>query len=123
MLFLAILLNLIDIHNQSIWSWLFFLYIMGWIVFSILGYLYKIVPFLWWTHKYSDVIGKEKVPTLKDMINEKMSVILFTMFFIGLVGLTIGGLLGIGVLVFIFQALLTGTALLYAVSVLRILFI
>lgn len=28
-------------------------YIMLWIAFSIIGYLYKIVPFLWWTHKYS----------------------------------------------------------------------
>jgi len=120
---IASLLSIFQVSDPNIWSWVVFFYIMGWIIFSILGYLYKIVPFLWWTHKYSDVIGKEKVPTLKDMINEKMSVILFTMFFIGLVGLTIGGLLGIGFLVFIFQALLTVTALLYAISVLRILFI
>lgn len=46
-------------------------YIMGWIVFSIVGYLIKIVPFLWWTHRYSQKVGKEEVPALKDMMDEK----------------------------------------------------
>ena len=63
--------RIFNITNATIWSWIIFLYIVGWIIFSILGYLYKIVPFLWWTHKYSDRIGKEKVPTMGEMINEK----------------------------------------------------
>ncbi|WP_374724155.1 hypothetical protein [Calidifontibacillus erzurumensis] len=54
-----------------------YLYILGWIVFSIMGYLYKIVPFLWWTHKYSKEMGKPNVPTLKQLMNEKLGVILF----------------------------------------------
>lgn len=120
---LACLLSIAHISDPSIWSWVVFFYIMGWIIFSILGYLYKIVPFLWWTHKYSNVIGKEKVPTLKDMINEKVSVILFTLFVISLIGLTIGGLLSIGIVVLLFQTLLTISSLLYGISVLKILFI
>ncbi|MFK9093406.1 hypothetical protein [Bacillus salipaludis] len=47
-------------------------YLLLWIVLSIVGYLYKIVPFLWWTHKYSKEIGKAKVPSLKEMMNEKI---------------------------------------------------
>lgn len=120
---IACLLSIFQVTSSTVWSWVVFFYIMGWIIFSILGYLYKIVPFLWWTYKYSEVIGKEKVPTLKEMINEKASVVLFTLFFIGLIGLTIGGLLSMGIVVFLFQALLTLVSLAYAVSVLKILFI
>ncbi|MFC4559294.1 hypothetical protein ACFO3D_13930 [Virgibacillus kekensis] len=119
---LAFLFSLSGITESAVWGWLIFLYVMGWIIFSILGYLYKIVPFLWWTHKYSDKIGKEKVPTLKEMINEKHAVILFTMFVISLVGLTGSGLLYIGALVLFFQGLLALTSLLYALSIIRVLY-
>src|SRR5699024_1609190 len=49
----------------------FYIVIFGWISLTILSFLYKIIPFLWWTHKYGSVIGKEKTPQLKDMISEK----------------------------------------------------
>jgi hypothetical protein len=62
---------------------LVFMYLLTWIGFSILGYLYKIVPFLWWTYKYSEAIGKDKVPTLKDMINQRLAVPLFLLFLVG----------------------------------------
>ncbi|WHY84395.1 hypothetical protein QNH39_17230 [Neobacillus novalis] len=55
-------------------------YLLLWIVLSIVGYLYKIVPFLWWTYKYSKEIGKNKVPSLKEMMNEKVVVPLFSLF-------------------------------------------
>ncbi|RSD26546.1 hypothetical protein [Mesobacillus subterraneus] len=58
-------------------------YLIAWIAFSIIGYLYKIVPFLWWTHKYSKEIGKQKVPSLKDMMDEKLALPLFTLFIAG----------------------------------------
>lgn len=61
---------------------LIYLYLLLWIVLSIVGYLYKIVPFLWWTHKYSKEIGKKSVPSLKDMMNEKIVVPLFSLFFV-----------------------------------------
>src|SRR5690625_5874123 len=61
---IAFILAIFQVTNQTIWGWLIFLYIIGWIIFSILGYLYKIVPVLWLTHKYSEKMGKEKVPTL-----------------------------------------------------------
>jgi len=119
--FLAVLLNLISINNENVWSWLIFLYIMAWIVFSILGYLYKIVPFLWWTHKYSERIGKEKVPTLKEMINEKWGVVLFICFSVSVIGLTAGALWQISIIVFIFQGLLAITSLAYVLSIIRVL--
>ncbi|MFB6466060.1 hypothetical protein ACE38V_04470 [Cytobacillus sp. Hz8] len=71
---------------------LMFAYIYLWIALSIMGYLYKIVPFLWWTHKYSKEIGKKNVPVLKDMINDRLAVPLFISDIIGvlLVAISIG---------------------------------
>lgn len=57
-------------------------YLLLWIVLSILGYLYKIVPFLWWTYKYSKEMGKQSVPTLKQMINDKIISPLFIIFIV-----------------------------------------
>src|SRR5699024_4054176 len=115
--------HIAGIHNDIIWSWLVFLYIMGWIIFSILGYLYKIVPFLLWTHKFSNEIGQEKVPTLKEMINEKRRVFLFILFTLSTIGLTVGGLLQYGTAVFLFQGLLAITSLAYTISIIRFLFV
>ncbi|MGA8942205.1 MAG: cbb3-type cytochrome c oxidase subunit I, partial [Thermoactinomyces sp.] len=50
----------------SIWIGLW-----GWVYFTIIGYMSKIVPFLWWTFKYGSQVGKEKVPMLHQLINEK----------------------------------------------------
>jgi hypothetical protein len=58
---------------------LIYTYLLLWIVLSIVGYLYKIVPFLWWTYKYSKEIGKQSVPSLKEMMNEKIIVPLFSL--------------------------------------------
>ncbi|WP_088049729.1 hypothetical protein [Virgibacillus dakarensis] len=120
---IAVGLYLFQVSNQLIWSWLIFLYVMGWIIFSILGYLYKIVPFLWWTYKYSERIGKEKVPTLKDMVNEKVAVILFVLFIISVAGLMLSGLLQLSIFLLIFQALLALTSLLYTISIIRVLLV
>lgn len=120
---LACIVSFAGIDDEMIWGWLIFLYMMGWIIFSILGYLYKIVPFLWWTHKYSNTIGKENVPTLKDMINEKLSVILFISFTISVTGLTTGGLLQMSLVVIVFQGILLLTSFVYVYSIIRVLFV
>lgn len=108
--------------DPVIWSWLIFLYIFCWIIFSILGYLFKIVPFLWWTHKYAERIGKESVPTLKEMINEKVSGYLFIVFYVALFGILISTSIQSGVTLFFFLAILTVNGLLYALSIVAVLF-
>lgn len=119
--FLFLIVTLFGLKNSNLWGWLVFLYIMSWIIFSILGYLYKIVPFLWWTHKYSERIGKENVPTLKDMINEKLSVVLFSLFTAAVIGIVVGVLIQRGALVFLFLSLLAATSIVYAYSIFRVL--
>lgn len=121
--FLALLLDIISVDNPAIWGWLIFLYVTGWIIFSILGYLYKIVPFLWWSHKYSERRGKEKVPLPKDMVNEKLAVVLYILFIIGSIGVVVAALCSLSPLVSFFQGLLAFSSLLYMVSIVRILMI
>jgi hypothetical protein len=86
-------------------------YLLLWIVLSIVGYLYKIVPFLWWTYKYSKEIGKNKVPSLKEMMKEKVVVPLFSLF--------------IAAVLIVFIALVFKAAILFNISqfVLSIVFI
>ncbi|MFT9487305.1 MAG: hypothetical protein ACH0QD_08030 [Tepidibacillus sp.] len=97
-----------------------YLFIMGWIGFSILGYLFKIVPFLWWTDKYSEKVGKENVPMLKDMVDERKGKWAFLLLFIGLIGnaLAFGFKLPIGVI--ISNSIMVVGSLLYSYLVLRI---
>src|SRR5262249_9036877 len=49
-----------------------FLGIVGAISFAIIGMLYKIVPFLVWFDRYSNQIGKQKVPALADMYSPRV---------------------------------------------------
>ncbi|MCC6550888.1 MAG: hypothetical protein IT279_12555 [Ignavibacteriaceae bacterium] len=58
-----------DIPNLTIAYGVMILF--GYISLLISGQMYKIVPFLVWYDKYSSKVGKESVPLLKEMINEK----------------------------------------------------
>ncbi|MBC8081304.1 MAG: cbb3-type cytochrome c oxidase subunit I [Gorillibacterium sp.] len=48
------------------------IYLWGFIGLTLLSYLSKIIPFLWWTHKYGPLIGKGKIPTMADLINDRV---------------------------------------------------
>ncbi|GAB5602665.1 hypothetical protein FJNA_11900 [Thermus sp. FJN-A] len=43
---------------------------LGFVGLVVTGMLYKILPFLVWTHRYAPRAGKEKVPLLKEMLPE-----------------------------------------------------
>lgn len=96
------------------------IYLYGWVAMTILGYLSKIVPFLWWTHKYGPLAGKMKVPVMNDLINDRYVKV-------GMAGMY-GGLLlillGIGfkgmLLVWIGGCLLSVCSLLYMGLIARV---
>ncbi len=54
------------------WQLAGFFFFVGFCGTLILGQLYKIFPFLVWFHRYGDLIGKEKVPLLADMLDTKI---------------------------------------------------
>lgn len=99
---------------------LLFLYLMLWIVLSILGYLYKIVPFLWWTHKYSKDIGKQQVPALKDMLNEKLALRLLLIFILSCFIIYFGFIAQVTLITTIGIIILALTIVITAISILLV---
>jgi hypothetical protein len=99
---------------------LLFVYLIAWIAFSIIGYLYKIVPFLWWTHKYSKEIGKQQVPSLKDMMDEKMAFPLFIIFTAGTLILVNSFAANLLSLFYLGQGLLLTAAVLFSMTIAKV---
>lgn len=100
---------------------LLLLYLLSWIAFSIIGYLYKIVPFLWWTYKYSHLIGKQAVPSLKEMINERIAVPLFSFLLGAAFLLAIGLILHHSLVYFIGQSLLCLLIIIFSYTIASVL--
>lgn len=46
-------------------------YLWGWVGVTLLAYLSKIIPFLWWTYKYGNRTGQPGVPTMADLIDDR----------------------------------------------------
>lgn len=120
-LHLAAFIALWSEHNSALMGPFVYLYLLLWIVLSIMGYLYKIVPFLWWTYKYSKEIGKKSVPSLKDMMNEKIVVPLFSLFVIAVVAVFFSIVFKTILLFNIGQFVLSIVFILIAISVLKVL--
>jgi len=83
---------------------------MGFFTFLINGHLYKIVPFLVWFHRFSSLVGKEKVPMLHEMYPKKEAKY---QFWFTLFGVVISGFALVGNLVDLFKA---GVALIFVGS-------
>jgi hypothetical protein len=93
--------------------------IFGFISSFIVGHIYKIVPFLVWNEKFAPLVGKEKVPMLADMVDEKWSQIEFNAKLATLVFLTLGvlftndSLITIGKVLFLLNAILVAWNVVY----------
>lgn len=114
--FLAVVFGVFDIAVGP----LLFLYLYTWIAFSIIGYLYKIVPFLWWTHKYSKEIGKKDVPVLKDLINEQAAVPVFSFFTIGVILVGIAFIIKNNLLFYVAQTILVIVTTIFAILIVQV---
>lgn len=71
-----------------------FLFFMGFLGFIITAHLYKIVPFLVWFHRFSALVGKQKVPMLADMVPKKSAHFQFIFTSIGTVCVSLALLFG-----------------------------
>ncbi|SMF90693.1 hypothetical protein SAMN05661091_5189 [Paenibacillus uliginis N3/975] len=67
----AVLYNAELAHQTSFIVFMLWSYLYGWVAVTIMGYLSKIVPFLWWTYKYGPKAGKAKVPTMAQLLPER----------------------------------------------------
>lgn len=79
-------------YGPSILTALGLLTLVGWLGQSIIGYLYKIVPFLIWHTRYGPLVGRQKVPLMRDMIHQRWSVISFWCINIGVIGAALAAL-------------------------------
>ncbi len=67
--------------------------VVGWLGQSITGYLYKIVPFLIWHARYGPVVGRQKVPLMREMVHERWAWLSWWLINIGLPGVILSALL------------------------------
>jgi len=68
-LFFGVLWLFFDFENGlkvAVW-----LIVMGFITFVINGHLLKIIPFLVWFERFSELVGKKKVPMLHEMLPDR----------------------------------------------------
>jgi hypothetical protein len=100
-------------------AWIAFL-VIGWFSASILGYLARIFPFLWWAHRFKNKDKKPFSIPLSEMLPERrMAGELFV--FLGGVSLVCGGMLtGIPALAAAAQGIALLAAFVYIVELLRV---
>lgn len=85
--FLAVaVLNPSVLTDERTYAWLISAYLWAWISPVILGYMSKIVPFLWWTLKYGNRAGEEQTPLLADLIQDRhVRILLYAWLFAALI--------------------------------------
>lgn len=72
--------------------------IFGFFPILIYGSMFKIVPFLTWFHRFSNLVGKKKVPMLADMLPQKIPDIQVVVYSLGFCVLFVGTFLHIPVI-------------------------
>lgn len=67
----GIIATLFGWHQPALLVALALAALVGWLGQSIIGYLYKIVPFLIWHDRYGPLVGHQKVPLMREMVHER----------------------------------------------------
>lgn len=90
---LGVLAALLHWQQPALLAVLVLLTLVGWTGQSITGYLYKIVPFLIWHKRYGPLVGRQKVPLMRDMIHQRWAMFSFWFINVGLIGTALAALL------------------------------
>lgn len=108
----AILLpeSLLDTSTVLVAGWV---YLGCWVSFTVLGYVSKIVPFLWWTHKYGKQAGKPGTPVLADLLEDRKVNLGLTLILCANLTVLMGLVLGSSLVVLLGGAVLSVVSLAY----------
>lgn len=91
LVFSLVFLGLFQWYSNMVFVFLFgVLFLVGFAACIINGMLYKIVPFMIWFHRFSSLIGKANVPTLRDICPDKAARRQWKLFMGALFSLLIG---------------------------------
>lgn len=77
----AVWLCITGITETSIGA-LGYLFLFGWLSGLGLSQLYKIVPFITWLERYGSVLGKQVVPRIQDLVDERRDRPWFILYFV-----------------------------------------
>ncbi|WP_067929674.1 hypothetical protein [Alicyclobacillus shizuokensis] len=69
-------------------------YLLGWAAWTLLGYAYKVVPFLVWTHRFGWLAGRQKVPLVDDVLDVRRSRVVYALYGPGFIGFSISAAFG-----------------------------
>ena len=75
------------------WQEIVTFYLMGWVTLTVMGFAYKIIPFLIWNERFSKKVGKEKTPMIADLLHPNRARPVLIGFLVGLVLLTVFSLI------------------------------
>ena len=92
----------------------------GWFGFAIVGKSYKILPFLSWLHHFSGLAGRQPVPLLRELVDQRLAWSSFGLLVVGFAGVLAGLLLGDATVVRAAGALYAAGALLFALNAARL---
>ena len=96
---LGVLATLFHWQQPAILAVLVLLTLVGSLGQSITGYLYKIVPFLIWHKRYGPLVGRQKVPLMRDIIHQRWAMLSLWLINVGLIGTALFALLYMGLAV------------------------
>lgn len=109
----SVLVLLLPVSKADSFAVIVYGFVMIWISFSMMGYLFKIIPFLWWTHRFSHQVGQDGIPTLKDMVDERSGKRVFLLLAAAVAGVMVSLISGIQLLFTISQVLVVLSILRY----------
>ncbi len=104
-----------DLLHESVLAFI----TLGWFIPSILAYLSKILPFLWWAHRFRTGAQKKAAVLLSEMLPERRLTLELTGYIIGAALLSIGFYYGSAAIVVLGQVLMTGFLLVYLCELTR----
>jgi hypothetical protein len=91
--------------------------LVGWLGQSTIGYLYKIVPFLVWHTRYGPLVGREKVPLMRELVHERWAWLSWWLINGGLAGVILSALFSLNVPLQITSGLLGAGLVLAAANI------